>query len=617
VISRIRSELVAIGVTEREPPELPWRPLRLVYRDAVNPDIHLWATHEDDRRVAGYTRPAADFDEDCSQGFAARLPTELRVGESQRVVRVAGGTYVTRSVTEIAQDRRQRERITLSSALEAIERGDLDTAKDLLDQALILGTNPPFAAVLRRGLAEELPRDDPWGQAVIEEYAVHAGRLEIEIVARSLWWEDLPAQKIRTRYLQHAYAALARSDEPENPPRAPVASHYFKEAAYINTAMRLGRLKLRLRHQEVALLLEGNPSTIDQVADRLQHQLHVGTREALMVALKTHVHDNNKALWSSFYARARTTDLTFHAALMARLEATLGEATRANCWRAGVRRLNRIKLAPRLIPWQQGQTAAEVFRAEWQMGESPIPTLLGLFRERFGWATFSTDLCKSEYDSFHVVKASAPPTSYLDPEVARTHGPARFAVAKALGMYLLSRVNDGRWFSRRPDSYLTGEATETEQAANSFAAYLLAPQHAVRDATRNFSRRDRQGYQEAVRATVDNFGMSVSASFVHVANCHQEEPPFHWRDLIIGDLRHTEQVSRVTCDTLADPVLPSGVNIPLERADVFARLVARGIATGVLAKNDASELLGSSNLGDWLELKLSEMTPTRSWHSAE
>lgn len=612
MISRARNELLAIGVTERDPPELSWRPLRVVYRADDGSDMHLWATHEDERKVSGYMRPAADFEEDCAQGFATRLPTELRVGDSQRVVRVAGGAYTTRPVTEIAQDRRQRERSTLESALKAIERGDLEAAKDLLDQALILGTNPPFAAVLRRGLAEELPGDDPWREAVIEEYSATAGRLEIDIVSRSLWWDELPAPRLRTQYLQHAYAALAALSEPAPSLRAPIARHYFEEAASINTALKLGHLTTRLRHRELALLIEGNPTTIDHVADRLQQELRVDTREALLSRLKSHgrLDNNSYALWCSYYARARATDLTSHAALTTRLEATLGEATRVNCWRAGVTRLNRIKLAPRMIPWQQGQDAAEVFRAEWELGDSPIPTILGLFRERFGWAAFSTDLRSSEYDSFHVIKTSSPPTSYLDSDVAITHGPTRFAVAKALGMYLLSRVNDGRWFSRRPESSSPGETTETEQAANSFAAYLLAPQRAVCDATRQLRMTDRNSYEEAVRTIVHKFGMSVSASFAHVANCHRAEPPFQWRDLIIRDLRHTEQAPEASSDTLAVPVLPAGVHVPLERADDFARLVARGIRTGELDKSLASELLGSSTSSDWFQLKLSEMTPT-------
>lgn len=584
---------------EHDPPELAWRPLRVVYSILDSPGTHLWATHEDDRRVWGFLRPAAEFEDDHSQGFATRLPTELRVGERQRVVRLPGGAYVARDADTIAQERRLQERLALEAALVAMQRQAPDDAKSLLDQALLLGSNPPFAAVLRRGLAEELPPHDPWRQAVIEEYAADAGKLEIEIVAKSLWWDDLPAPELRLRWLQHAYAALALPDGPQSPRRAPVAPHYFEEAAYINTAIKLGHLKTRLRHHELALLVQGDPSTIDSVAERLQALLGVDTREALVAALKARITGDHGELLRSSYARARATDLTSHATVLARLEATLGEAKRANCWRAGLSRLNRIKLMPRLIPWQQGQTAAEVFRAEWQIGDSPIPTLMGLFREDLGWAAFSTDLHGSEYDGFHVIRSSCPPTSYLDPEVAQAHGPARFAVARALGMYLLSRVNDGRWFSRRPDSSSPSETTETEQAAKSFAAYLLAPRRAVGDATGKLRLNDRLGYREAVREVATKFGMSVSASFAHVANCRGEEPRFEWRQSILSDLRDIERSPEDQRDTIEVPVIPAGENVPLERANGFASLVARGIASGMLSKEHASELLGSSTSSRW------------------
>jgi Zn-dependent peptidase ImmA (M78 family) len=118
---------------------------------------------------------------------------------------------------------------------------------------------------------------------------------------------------------------------------------------------------------------------------------------------------------------------------------------------------------PKLGPGIDPETAAEVVRAEWNLGEKPIPNLIHLLEVR-GVRVFSITQDCRELDAYSLWRGDQP-FIFLNTEKSGEHG--RFDAAHELGHLVL------HWHHDVP------QGRQAEQEAHRFAAAFLMPAASV------------------------------------------------------------------------------------------------------------------------------------------
>lgn len=127
---------------------------------------------------------------------------------------------------------------------------------------------------------------------------------------------------------------------------------------------------------------------------------------------------------------------------------------------------------PKLGPGLDPETAAEVVRMEWGLGESPIPNLIHLL-EAHGVRVFSLAEESREVDAFSTWRAgTGKPYVFLNTQKSAEH--SRFDAAHELGHLVL------HWHHEAP------QGREAEQEAHAFASAFLMPAAAVRASAPRF-----------------------------------------------------------------------------------------------------------------------------------
>src|SRR5262249_1880105 len=99
-------------------------------------------------------------------------------------------------------------------------------------------------------------------------------------------------------------------------------------------------------------------------------------------------------------------------------------------------------------------------------------------------------------------------------------------------------------------------------------------------------------YRDAVRRVMDAFGLSLSAAFPHVANCHNLPVPWDWQSLVEAYLSEHEAPATDPRDSVEIPTLPEGAGLRLERADGLSSRMAHAVAAGIVNEAEGEALLG-------------------------
>lgn len=118
---------------------------------------------------------------------------------------------------------------------------------------------------------------------------------------------------------------------------------------------------------------------------------------------------------------------------------------------------------PKLGPGVDPETAAQVVRAEWNLGEKPLPNLVHLLEAR-GVRVFSLAQECREVDAFSLWRADQP---FIFLNTQKSGERSRFDAAHELGHLVL------HWHHEVP------QGKEAEQEANRFAAAFLMPAASV------------------------------------------------------------------------------------------------------------------------------------------
>jgi hypothetical protein len=596
----------ALGAAEPDPPSFGWRPLRAILAETADASAHLWSTGDEEGRQYGTILPAAAFDARVEEGHAVRFPAPIALVPGQVIVRDADGVFAARDARAVAAARASFVSDCVRTALEADARGAHEDAACWLDHGRLAEDWIPLASVLLAGLVFE-HRDTPWAESSIDSFAAVAPSLDIELVRQTLTWDDLPHADRREeltiqalRLVEHARRPVALSELEPLSPAVEAAAETLLAAHRLFDAdvPALGRLS----HRTLARLLAGNPAEVQSVVDQVRTCLRLPDFDATVRDLDARLAElgaDAQRVRSAVRTQLRRASWTRLAAALGRVEATLGDATRLTAWRAVSQWFDRARPRADLAPWRAGESAAETLRAHWLFLDDRTPRRLGEWaRQTVGLATLPAAVPDPTLDGCHVVGGRAAPAAFLDRDRVLQRGPTtRFAVAKALGFNVFADArSDVAWLSHAPDAphgarRLQG-ASETEQAANGFAAYFLAPRHAVCAMTRREQTQGDTTYATAVAAVMRTFGLSFPAAFAHVANCHDVDPPFEMRDRV-GDLVGRESTDDEWRDERVPvPEVPAGTGLPPERADGFASLLARGIAEGRVGMDIALRLLG-------------------------
>jgi Zn-dependent peptidase ImmA (M78 family) len=125
------------------------------------------------------------------------------------------------------------------------------------------------------------------------------------------------------------------------------------------------------------------------------------------------------------------------------------------------------------------------------------------------------------YDCAAAVPRNTPPCMFVQRRNAATNDEmlrVRFALAHELGHLLSDRHDTGRWVC----STLGHDRADTEKRANAFAAYFLAPRHAVRALVPSLPEIDSAEFYVAVQRVREEFGLSSIAAGEHMRNCHND-----------------------------------------------------------------------------------------------
>ena len=595
---------IVVGVLETEPPRLPWRPLLVVRAQEGAADHHLWTYAEEDGPL-GTRLPAAVFEARAEEGLVRRLPEPVRLEADQALVRLDDGAFAARGRAMLAAARTSYRDRCIYDALQAYAQGCPEEAADWLYQARLADPWTPIATVLLAGLAAD-HRGAAWADEAAAEIAGEGPHLELDGVRDLFAWARLPDGALRERWYHAAVRLLGEACSPLSLVELrPVADEDRRRAVTLLLARQLPRRRVpvlgTLRHADLRALAEARPEVIERVLGAVQRAMGKPSGEDTLRALEGLLDGSEQVSVSTRRAvldtKVRGGSWVRHAATAARLEETLGTPTRRLAWKRAANLLGTVRSLPGCAPWQAGESAAAQVRQHWDLAEEAIiSSVVKWSRRDVGLALFPAELPAAAFEACHVVSTSAPPASYLDVHRAiGTCARVRFAAAKAVGFQVFLRREPGAHFSHMPrEDGSAVKAKEPEMAANAFAAYFIAPRHLVAATTRPDPLSTRAGYGDGVRELMRRFGLSYSAAFSHLANCHGQTPRFEWFSELRGQGEGEEHSLSWAGDEIPVPSVPDGLGLPLERADGFSTLMARSVDRGELSFRAAGDLLGLS-----------------------
>lgn len=600
------SNLEAVAIAEADPPPFPWRPLRPIYRIIGDSEHHFWPIATSSVAVHGYVLPADLLETRLSEGAATLLKEALYIAPGRQLVRNTDRTFTVRTEMEVERDRRLTLRECLAEAIRAYNADDVITCQSLLDRACIVEPRPSLASALRIGFSHEF--SDEWSTLVKSALDDDPPHFDFDALRASIDWQDLPEKSLREAWLAAAEQAIHISLEP--PPLASLATIDREHIRWAGILLAVRRahpgafpLLAHLRHRDLAALGEGNPSIVTKLAETLVGLWGGGSTRDTLRAMEEFISPNEP-----ISNRVRTQDLRQHSTLFACLEATLDDTKRTRAWRKTTTHLS-VSPDPTLPPWECGEQAAYALREEWGlMNSDNIGSVIRLARHEIGLSVFPVSFNHEESDNCHIIDPRTPPAAYLDETLVHRPRRVRTVIAQAIGRHVLQRHAKGVYFSR-----ITTDETatsDTQKSVNAFAQYFIAPRERVKALVPSSDLESVTGYTGAVRAIMRHFGLSLSASFSHVANCHSVPPKFHWRNEIQATIRSLPDPDEWHHDRIPTSEVPENTRIPPERADKFAVLLARSVALGILTRSQALSHIGdnSPEAANWFDEKIRAAT---------
>lgn len=169
------------------------------------------------------------------------------------------------------------------------------------------------------------------------------------------------------------------------------------------------------------------------------------------------------------------------------------------------------RLASSPPPWKQGEDAALALRHRLRLGDGPI-SVWEVIRRIDGLALALHDFGEDEGDGVYILKGAR---SLIVVNTARRPARQRFTAAHELGHHELHRHERRNLMIEDHDIFVETGNDPAEQAANAFAANLLAPSSALRDATAS---KKRKVTPEDVVALIAEFGLSYEATCYRLRN---------------------------------------------------------------------------------------------------
>lgn len=564
------------------------RELSPVFRRRHGRDVIVWPERIEDKRVIA-TEVGPDVLAEAVGARAASMVADPIAARGANWALVAAGEgrvrYLNRN--DLWASERSRLRDWLSQALGRWHEGDREAAIDLFDRAFMGSRRGLVAAVVRAGAAR-CSGDAAWAEMCfddLERTIEYQGAAMLACRTNALWGE-LPHQSLLTELFDEARRGFDERMVAERVFEIPVPARAKQLAVAFALYRRLRPdVSARLPTALVSEAVAGEPSAADAIAGKLAADADwlrcVSQAQHDVVSEKDAV------------ARAQLTDLTRFARTLYSLEVSADQRDRRIRWTSFCRVTAGADSFLDTVPWRAGERLADEVRRRLGYNGGSIDGFRRFAEEQAGVFIGSMDQFDG-YDCAAAVPRNTPPCVFVQRRNAATSDEmlrVRFAVAHELGHLLSDRHVTSRWVC----STLGHDRADTEKRANAFAAYFLAPRHAVRALVPSLPEIDSADFYVAVQRVREEFGLSSIAAGEHLRNCHNDHALGRLPDGVRIRLssRLANQPTRIHED--GDVQSENESALPL-REGRYRTLVETLRRAGVLDDNRAASLIEPATL---------------------
>lgn len=577
-------QLEVVAVLGDHLPTSDLRQLEPVFRRRDLPDRIVWPERIERAHVVATEVGSEVLATAVAAGAAVMLATTVaaRGSDWALLAAVDGGVrYLRRD--ELWAREHSLMRDALSRAIHAWHDDDRELSIDLFDRAYLVSRRAVVATVLRAG-ASRLSGDSEWADmcfADLERTLEYQGTAMLSCRANALW-RDLPHQALIAELFDEARRGFDERAEADGTFEPPVPPRTKQLAVALALYRRLRpAASARLPSKLVIRAVAGEPNAADAIAATLaaddvwQHCVEqAGVAEGAAQA------DVSDAL-----ARAQLEDLGRFARTLYTLEISSDERDRRTSWTSFCRVTAGVDTSLDAVPWRAGERLADEARRRLGLNGDPIGGLRRFAEEQAG--VFIGQMARLDrYDCASSVPRNTPPCVFVEQISApRTDEMlrGRFAVAHELGHLLADRHAAPGWVC----STTGHDRADIEKRANAFAAYFLAPRHAVLALVPNLPTIESPAFSEAAQLVRARFGLLPVAAGEHLRNCHGEH--------VLGGLpsavrqRLAHQLADQPTDVHEDDD-ESSQDLPL-RQGRYRVLVDRLTGAGVIDAERATSLL--------------------------
>ena len=583
-------QLDVVAVIGRPDPDDPLRPLCPVFRPRHEPDVVVWPTRIDDRKVVGVRLDASTLDGAEQEGAVTRLaaPQPARGHAWELVATPAGPRYIERAVRNARET--ARVQTCLQRAIEAWHAHQREAAMDAFDEAFLTSRLGLVPAVLRAGAAS-ISDDAEWRAACVEDLVrvVDYQGASLSSCKANLMWSRIPHTALLELLLDSARRAYERETEPALALETPVPESLKKIAGALALYRRAhldwsAQLPTRLATAAV----RGEPDALRTI-DRMLGA-SAAWAECKSRATATDTADASDIV-SDAVARAELEDMGRFARTLYTLEASAGERDRRSAWQNFCSRTAGIDAIVDAVPWRAAERLADDARQRLGWDGEPIRGL-GRFAAEQAGVHIGAMRSFARHDCASAAPRNTPPCVFFARGSAAEVDDQlryRFAIAHELGHLLVDRQQATGWICSTTDH----DRSAAEKRANAFAAYFMAPRHAVRALVPSLPPLGTPNFIAAVARIRERFGLSTVAAAEHILNCHREpgrEPlPLALRGELTEKLAD-ESVEIDESDTfVSEPVGPGN---PIRRGE-YRRLIDDLQRAQLISPIQATDLLGT------------------------
>jgi Zn-dependent peptidase ImmA (M78 family) len=326
-------------------------------------------------------------------------------------------------------------------------------------------------------------------------------------------WGELPHQSLLTELFDAARRGFDERMVAERVFEAPVPARAKQLAVAFALYRRLRPdVSARLPTVLVSEAVAGEPSAAEAIAAKLAED--ADWLRCVSQVQRDVVSEEDAA------ARAQLTDFTRFARTLYSLEVSADQRDRRISWTSFCRVTAGADSFLDTVPWRAGERLADEVRHRLGYDGERIDGFRRFAEEQAGVFVGSMDQLDG-YDCAAAVPRNTPPCMFVQRRNTATNDEmlrVRFALAHELGHLLSDRHDTGRWVC----STLGHDRADTEKRANAFAAYFLAPRHAVRALVPSLPEIDSTEFYVAVQRVREEFGLSSIAAGEHLRNCHND-----------------------------------------------------------------------------------------------